>query len=357
MEPLGMTKPLRHRRRRLTPAEFLRDLPEGIANLPPITGKSYRGPARLTRVEGHPAESIVEVIADETGYEFSLLDEPLLDGQPAYVALAALSEACIGDRGLGADALDACHNPTPDDDELVRKFVARFGLLSWGAGHDCYSERNAVCQLYDDGTRTWGEPISRFLAIAIRLSAESTRWGNSVAWILQEALILRRAMALWSALRRLRTAGDISPLRKLWGWRRGKTVLLFDDGLDHGPGNRWEHMVDDSVISLGRLINMHIREAAPAAALVPKSAWRSGNRSARAYWLRSEINFSAPLVGLWLQFYQDVLRESESGRSCRECKEVFSPKRIDQDFCSPRCGNRFRQRKHRISRQSREAAQ
>ena len=55
-----MTQPLR-RKRHLSPSEFLKSLPEGTANLPPITGQAYRAPARLTQLDEYPEEPIVEL--------------------------------------------------------------------------------------------------------------------------------------------------------------------------------------------------------------------------------------------------------------------------------------------------------
>ena len=344
-----MTQPLR-RKRRLSAGEFLENLPEGIGGLPPITGESYRGPVRLTQVDEHPEEPIVELLVDETGDRFSLLDEPLLDGRPAYVALAALSEACSAGLGLRAEALDACYSPSRDAQELVRLFVARFGLLAWSSTHDCYDERNAICLIHPSG-RPLGDPISRFREIGLTLAvAEPKRWGNAVAWVLQEALLLRRAMALWAALRRLRIGGDLKALRELWGWRHGQSGVLFGDAPELGAQTRWQNMADLSVVWLRSMINAHIGDTAPTAVLDTGSKWQRGGKSVRGFWLKSEMHFSSPLAGLWLQFYQDVLRESEAGRSCHECGEVFAPKRVDQEFCSQRCGNRYRQRKHRLGR-------
>ena len=347
-----MTQPLA-RKQRLSPGEFLNSLPERVAGLPPIIGESYRGPARVTQLDEFPGEPLVEMLVAETGSRFSLLDKPILDGQPAYVALATLSDVCSRGLGLGAEALNACYSPSQEAQELVRLFVESFGLLAWHSSHDCYQERNAVCPLYAHNatSATKEQQTSRIYEIGLIIGkSEPERWANAVAWILQEALLLRRAMALWAALRRLRIGGDLKALRELWGWRHGQSAVLFGDSPELGAQTRWQHMADDSVIWLGRMINAHIREAAPTAALDTGSKWQRGGKSVRGFWLKSEMHFTSPLAGLWLQFYRDVLRESEAGRSCRECGEVFAPKRVDQDFCSQPCGNRYRQRKHRLGK-------
>ena len=350
MQTLPPTQPLR-RKQRITTAEFMANRP-GVADLPAIVGESYRGFTRIIRLDQFPEEPIVEVVSDERGERFNLLEEPLLDGFPAYMSLVALAELSLKGKGLGDEALDACLSPSEDDLEMVRKFVSKFGLLSWNFRHECFSEMNAVCPLDEDGTPvSRSKTTSRFYEIDLVLGDfKVPKYGNSVSWIFQEALQLRRANELWSSLQHLRLREDIKPLERLWGRRKGTDVRLFD--FWPGRTDRWEELVKDSVYALWWFINSHIREAAPAAVLDMNYRWKRGARSVRGPWIKSETHFPSPLIGLWLQFYKDVLRESKSGRRCDECNEIFAPKRVDQRFCSKRCGGRYRQRKLRLKNRS-----
>lgn len=58
-------------------------------------------------------------------------------------------------------------------------------------------------------------------------------------------------------------------------------------------------------------------------------------------------NIPSLYAGLSLMMYQDFTRRGVLAKQCRECSRPFSTRRTDKKYCSIRCANRFRVRKHR----------
>ena len=413
-EPLRSTKPLRRTRRRSTATEWQALKERSSAGLTiPIVGESFRGackivefgqeitapppspPAppppvetpivnflgRVPQIQLRPAsvatrqadrefepymidvEPVIELVSDQEGERFRLLDAPVVPGRPAYDALRGLSESHWPSSDLGDAALAACHSPPIDVQETTRQLLTKMGMLDWGSQHDCYADANAVDLVHSDGQPMWefardqgsdarsreDYRMSRFLRIHSGLRRkEPSRYGNCVAWVLQEALVLRRAIVLADAVRSFRSTGDLRKLKSLWKRDSKGHLSLFDR--PGWPEMRWSDMVLASTLRLRHMIVTHIDQTHASIGFVPEKQRRRGGRSVEGYWLSSEVEFDSPLAALWLEFFNRLLRDTGSQRSCRECGELFSPTRIDQEFCKTACSNRYHQRELRRRR-------
>lgn len=289
---------------------------------------------------------------------FRLSDAPgFRTGEPAYTALITLSEMhWPNSDDLGEAALAACSQP--DAIERVQKRVQltleNIGLLTFGDEHDCYAEQNNTEKLRADESAT-GEYKSRYAIIHHRLyDHDLPRLLNAIPWVLQEALVLRRADVLARALTTLKVRGDRRALDRLWKINPDGGDLVLFDTYRCPPPPRWEAVAAVSVHVLRAMINAHINAAFMTTGPVDEAFNRVGPRSGRTSrvmgpWLRLETGFNMPLAAFWLQFVDAVLRGT-GARLCKECRNTFEPKRIDQEFCTPRCGGRYQQRQFRQRR-------
>ncbi len=294
-----------------------------------------------------PSPPLVEftIVEGESKY-YSLVPRRAEKLTPPYLAFAELALPITDEVGYGIAAADACKDPRADMVESVRRFVARYGPLSWGTLHDCHRELVKVG--IDFITQEWAR--SATFCNVLRNTAE--RYVNSVPWVLGEALQMRRALAVADALRIVRSNGRIDALRQLWGWERGKSSRLFDQtAYEVSAGARWEEMVQLSALYLQLLIDHHVGEARVAAEF-SFERWprRSGGRFPTT-WLTAGITSPVPLINLWLNLFDDLLWLTGE-HACEGCGNGFSPRRTNQAHCSPSCGARVRNRRARAKRRA-----
>jgi hypothetical protein len=250
-----------------------------------------------------------------------------------YVAFAELARPITDEFGYGRAAREACSAPSDALCERVRRFVERYGLLTWGLEHDCYPEIVVFDPSGFSGER------NRTLAYCAGLRNGAGRYVNSVPWVLREALEMRKALALHEALRLIRSGGRTDTLRALWGWQRGKSSQLFDnDAFEIAAGERWERMVALSALMLS------------IQALFWPEPWpRPGGGRYGSAWLRPGMSSEIPLINLWLAFFDDILWIS-GDRECQGCGAGFSPRRQNQTHCTPECGARVRKSRRSLVR-------
>lgn len=294
-----------------------------------------------------PSPPLVEffVVPDQSA-EYCPADRGPFD-VPPYTALLELARRLPDQERLGAESLAACLAPDPATLDAVRDFTARYGLLNWGdTEHDCFPEdvEVAIGRL---------EPCSWRVSSSYCLIPRNAqnRYINSVVWILREALVLRRAAALFDAITRVRVGNNRAALDRLWGIERGKVPVLWDEH-ELPVGSRLDLVVDVSTIRLSHLIDAHLAETQVAAFLIAERWPRARKGTFRAYWIRAGTRFKTPLVGLWLGFFNDLLSIS-GDRECAGCGIAFSPGRSDQRYCGKLCGARVRNRNARERKQSR----
>jgi hypothetical protein len=340
--------------------------------LPHIVGVSLgHGASRTVRIENlRELESVfsekpgIEYFADFDWSEFvpspDLVEFTNVEGQtatyfpgertrnavPTYVSFAELARSITDEFGYGDDARLACAVPTASKLREVERFVARYGLLAWGSEHSCYHEPVVLSHRLLGEVHKWDRP-SIYCAF-FRNAAD--RYVNSVPWILREALVLRRAIALWNALREVRSGGSgRNALNELWGWQRGKGARLFDHpSFQAQPGERWESVVRISVFALFFLIDSHIEEARAGALMWPETWRRPTGGSYGSAWLKPATTSDTPLILFWLAFFNDILWLT-GDRRCGGCGVGFTPRRPNQLHCTPLCGARVRNRRARAS--------
>ncbi len=388
------SKAIRRNKKRVSVDEWRQTVTQRV---PEITGESVRGPCKIV-LAGQPVTKRPDTwrdardalrsagieptsLPDEVRsapppfepYEFE--DVPCielpLDGEvvrfrlrdaqgfrpdePPYTVLIKLSEMhWPKSDDLGQAALAACSRPANEGvQEAIRRALTNIGLLTFDGNHDCYAEQNNTERLRNDGTAT-GKYESRYAIIHRRSFDDPPRLLNAIPWVLQEALVLRRADALARALTALKVRGDRRALDRLWKISPDGGDLMLFDTYHCPPPPRWGAIALFSVYALREMINAHINAAFMTTGPVDEAFNRVGPRSGRTTrvmgpWLRLETGFNMPLAAFWLEFVDAVLRGT-GARLCKECRNTFEPKRIDQEFCTPRCGGRYQQRQFRQRR-------
>lgn len=260
---------------------------------------------------------------------------------PPYIAFAEVTRPITDELGFGEPARVACRQASDENVELARRFVAKFGPLSWGSPHQCYPDNTVISSKY---MRQEFDRPGTYCGIFRNVE----RYVNSAPWILEESLQLRCAMALSDALRAVRSGGSLDRLRDLWDWKRGESARLFDQNstvLD--AGLRWEDLVRQSAVYLMLLVDSHVGEANAAALISPESWPRRGRGRYGSSWLAPGITSPTPLINLWLAFFDDLLWLTGE-HECQGCGNGFTPRRSNQTHCSPACGARVRNRRSRM---------
>jgi hypothetical protein len=251
-----------------------------------------------------------------------------------YVAFAALAKRCLPeDVVFGSPVWGACATPSPDALHEIMRFVEIYGLPKWGGLHAC---REESFTLSVPGIEPESRPPSTWITAWFRPAGRDI---CSTSWILRESVLLARALTLKVALEEIRNGTGAHKLERLWEKRRGSPSRLFGDG-DAYDGLRLEHMVALSLSHLAGLVNTHIHDAHVVASLERESWPRPKGGTFRASWLRATSAFESPLTGLWLRAFEDMVGTT-TNRRCR-CGVEFAPARVDQQYCSARCGSRFR---------------
>ncbi len=268
---------------------------------------------------------------------------------PLYRLFANLCDAILPpDGSLGAEALANCTAPTGRAIAEVERFVGRFGLLDWSNSHACFVDN--VTLDFDVRKLDWDR--ATIFHNLIRTSTPE-RFANNIVWVLQESLVMKRALQLCNALIRLRRSHDKRPLEALWNRRRGYAGRLFD-GVEL-TSDRWEMLVNLSVIELNQLIGRHVGLAHPSPLTTFERYPRPRGGSFRGLWFKAGLRYDAPLIGLWLQLFDDVMRLTSGERQCPECQNMFTPGRRDQEYCSTLCAGRVRNRRWRQEEASKRA--
>jgi hypothetical protein len=173
---------------------------------------------------------------------------------------------------------------------------------------------------------------------------------NAVAWILQEALVLRRAATVWDALRRYRLGARSDIVAALWRRRADGRLWLFDQvSAPLKPSHRI--LVFLTELHLQDLVNAHVWNIKPEARMLQVPHAESLTIKEMDFRKsRAVIRFRprTPLSAAWLQLFDDLLNDRASSRICQECGTVFDPTRTDQVFCGSKCSNRHHQRAYRL---------
>jgi hypothetical protein len=340
--------------------------PEGLSVnfLSLAAGESYRGRCRIDHFSSpYGIDEPIAVLPPPYDVEsYNLLLEH--DRANLFRALVELSERTCPTDDLGDEALGYCYSPERQAVEMVEQFVSSFGLLHWELGprnalgaHHCAGPQGKTCdiELSHQGEIDKGTERLAWVHYFFLEENPELPFANAVSWILQEALMLRRAARLADALQRYRSGGSGKVVASLWR-RAGGHWRLFDSFIIPFVRPSYRVFIAATEAYLEDLLNKHLDVKLQGRHAHFPAEVRASQRDSRRTKLTAQLLPDTPLAAAWLQLFENMRSSKSSGRICHECRTLFDPTRVDQAFCSPRCSARSRQRAFRLRRLDRTRA-